>query len=184
MDKITQAVYDTLATRTEEIGKDIEEREVTDALISSGRYNAKYVESDLRPKRDNLRMKINYAADSAIQEAQNLINQYRKEAADRNRLDPAELTDDVKLLQPGIKLLPRDIEGMLERNSTNRTMTQIILRYAKENGIEMGGTWYIGGQQEEETAKALEGTLSYYRRWITTPDAKKMLDKFFGIIGQ
>ena len=182
MDKITQAVYDTLATKAEEIRQDIEAREAVDALISSGRYNAKYVESDLRPKRDSLRMKINSASESAIQEAQNLINQYRKEAADRNRLDPAELTDDVKLLQPGIKLEPRDIQGMLERNGTNRTMTQIILRYAKENGIDTGGMWYVGGQQEEETARALEGTLSYYRKWIATPDAKKMLDKFFGII--
>lgn len=183
MDKITQAVYDTLATKTEEIRQDIEAREAVDALISSGRYNTQYVESDLRPKRDSLRMKINSASDSAIQEAQNLVNQYRKKAADRNKLDPAELTDDVKLLQPGIKLEPRDIQGMLERNSTNRTMTQIILRYAKENGIDTGGTLFVGGQEEEATARALEGILSYYRKWIATPDAKTMLDKFFGIVG-
>jgi hypothetical protein len=33
---------------------------------------------------------------------------------------------------------------MLKRNSENRTMTQLILRFADEHGIETGGTYYVG----------------------------------------
>lgn len=64
------------------------------------------MKDDIYPKRDALRRKIETASEGAIQEARNLVAQYRADAAELNNLDPAELTDDVKLLQSGITLLP------------------------------------------------------------------------------
>lgn len=176
---IVQTVYSTLETRTDEISKDIAERDKLEEKIKSGRYSPQALKDDIYPKRDALRRKIQDASAGAIQEAKNLVEQYRQDAAKLNNLNPAELTDDVKLLQSGITLLPRDIQGILERNKGNRTMTQIVLRYAKEHDIDTGGTFYIGGQQEEQTARGLDTILLYYKNWIDKPNAKEMLTKFF-----
>ena len=178
---IVQTVFDTLEARTDEISKDIAERDKLEEKIKSGRYSPQALKDDIYPKRDALRRKIETASEGAIQEARNLVAQYRADAAELNNLDPAELTDDVKLLQSGITLLPRDIQGILKRNAGNRTMTQIVLRYAKEHNIDMGGTYYIGGQAEEENARNLDGILSYYKKWIDKPQAKDMLYRFFNV---
>ena len=35
--------------------------------------------------------------------------------------------------------------------------------------------------EEEETAKALDNVIYYYKNWIDKPNAKAMLNRFFGI---
>ena len=178
---ITQTVFDTLEARTAEISKDIAERDALEEKIMSGRYTQQALHTDIYPKRNALRRKIADASEAAIQEAKNLVNQYRADVAESNRLDPSQLTDDVKLLQPGIVLNPADIQGMLKRNEGNRTMLQVILRFAEANGIDTGKTYYIGGQAEENNARNLETILFYYKKWIDKPNAKDMLYKFFNV---
>ena len=178
---IVQTVYDALEVSSEEIGKTVSECDKLEEKIKSGRYSPQALKDDIYPKRDALRRKVQDDSAAALDAAKKLIAQYRADAAELNNLDPAELTDDIKLLQSGITLLPRDIQGILKRNSGNRTMTQIVLRYAKEHNIDMGATYYIGGQQEEETAQNLETILLYYKKWIDKPNSKEMLRKFFNI---
>lgn len=177
---IVQTVYDTLGAHTDEISAVIAERDALDEKIKSGRYSAQALK-EMNPMRDSLKRQVRDMCDAALQDASKHIDQYKADAAALNNLDPAELTDDVKLLQSGITLLPRDIQGMLKRNEKNRTMTQIILRYAKEHDIDTGGNYYIGGQQEAETARNLETIVFYYKNWIDKPNAKEMLDKFFNV---
>ena len=177
---IVQTVYDTLEAHTEEISKAIAERDSMEAEIKSGKYTPQALK-DMYPKRDELRRKVETMCDGAIKAARNHVDQYKADAEELNNLNPAELTDDVKLLQPGIRLKPRDIQGMLNRNADNRTMTQIILRYAEEQKIDIGKTYYIGGQQEQATGKKLDEILYYYRKWIDKPEARKMLNTFFGV---
>ena len=180
-ENITQTVYETLDSRTDDIigmgvaCKQIEEK------INSGRYSQKTIDNELKPKLDSMRINQRKACEDALNEARSLISQFREDNAKANQLNPAELTDDVKLLQSGIVLKPRDIEGMLERNENNRTMIQVILRYAEENKIDVGKTYYSGGQEEEKTAKALDSILYYYKNWIDKPNAKKMLNRFFNV---
>lgn len=178
---ITQTVYETLDSCTDDIigmgvaCKQIEEK------INSGRYSQKTIDNELKPELETMKKKHRKACDDALNEARSLISQFREDNAKANQLNPSELTDDVKLLQSGIVLKPRDIEGMLERNADNRTMTQIILRYAQENKIDTGHNYFIGGQQEEETARSLDNIIYYYKNWIDKPNAKRMLDRFFGV---
>lgn len=176
---ITQTVYNNLFTATEEISESVAKQEELQAKIDSNRYTGDTIRKEIVPKMDQLKEEIRRKSDAALKNAQDLIDKYRAEAAEANVLNPADITDDVKLLQSGITLLPRDIQGILDRNKGNRTMTQIVLRYAQEHNIDTGGTYYTGGQQEEEIAKALEGILFYYKNWIGTPRAMQMLDKFF-----
>ncbi len=101
---IVQTIFNTLEARTDEIGKDIAERDQLEERIQSGRYSPQALKDDIYPKREKLRRKIDNAAEAAIQEARSLISQYRADVAELNNLYPAELTDDIKLLQAGITL--------------------------------------------------------------------------------
>lgn len=175
---ITQNVYDHLKDSAEKIGKTVEERDTMNDLIKSGRFTQQALRDELYPKRDSLNREIDGAKREAIDAARKMIAEYREENQRAQRLDPAELTDDVKLMQPGIKLLRRDIEAILERNANNRTMTQLALRYAKDNGIDMGGTMYTGGSVEEATAQKLENVLFYFEKYLGRKDAIQMLDRF------
>ena len=178
---IVQTVYNTLSNHTEEIGKVVAERDKLEGEIKANRYTPVVLQEEIYPKRDELKRKIEIMCDTAFKDARGHIEQYRTDVADSNRLDPSQLTDDVKLLQPGIVLKPQDIQGMLKRNERNRTMIQVILRYAKENNIDAGGTFYVGGEAEEENARNLEGILHYYKKWIDKRNAKEMLNKFFHV---
>lgn len=184
MDKnIVKTVHTTLQKRADEIGKAVAEREKLEEKIKSGRYSSQTLNAEIRPKRDALRQEIRSSSDNAIKEAKALIEQYRKDADALNDLDPAEITDDIKLLQAGIPLLPRDIQAILKRNSGNRTMLQLTLRYAEEHKIDTHGTFYVGGQQEKETADNLDEMLYYVAKYIDKPEAKEMIDKFFNMNG-
>ena len=180
-ENIIQTVYETLDSRTDEIIGMASQVNELDRKINSGRYSQRTIDNELTPKMNELQDAYEKACKNALDEARIAIQQYRDDNARANQLNPAELTEDVKLLQSGIVLKPRDIEGMLERNVGNRTMTQVILRYAEENKIDIGRTYYTGGQEEEETARNLDNIIYYYARWIDKPNAKEMLNKFFGV---
>lgn len=175
---IVDSVYNALDSSTDELQESIQAMNTLEEKIKSGRYTDKVLKEEIYPKRDALRAKIRDDSARAISNARGLIEQYRADAEKLNNLNPAELTDDIKLLQDGIELRQSDIEGMLERNKENRTMTQIILRYAERHKIETGVV-YTGGQKEKETARNLESILYYYKKWIAEPNAKDMLRQFF-----
>lgn len=176
---IVQSVYDSLDASTAQIATKLEEFNRLGEEAKSGRYSQQGLH-EIYEKQDTLRGEIQNDSKTAINTAKSLVAQYRADSAERNNLNPAELTDDVKLLQSGIILRKNDIQGMLKRNASNRTMTQIILRYAEEHGIDTGVV-YNSGDEEEATAKNLEGILYYYGRWIDKPNAKSMLNRFFNV---
>ena len=178
MDNIVKGVYDLLGEKTGEIGKVIAEVNTVEEKIKSDRYTPQVVSGELYPERDRLKRKVRSMSDAALRDAKNLVEQYRQDVEKSNSLNPDDLTDDVKLLQSGIVLNASDIKWMIERNQGNRTMLQIILRYAAEHGIDTG-TIYSGGEDEMQTADNLDSIIHYYSRWIDTPNARAMLDKFF-----
>jgi hypothetical protein len=177
---IAETIYNDLKTSTNEIASVIAERDKLSADISSGRYSGDAIQKELEPQLIDARLKANRMIHDALQGAKNKVAQFRKDVASENNLNPADLTDDIKLLQPGIVLMERDIDGMLERNKDNKTMVQVILRYADEHNIKVNRV-YAGGTEEETIANNLDTILRYYENWIDKPDALVMLDKFFGV---
>lgn len=179
---INKTVYYYLKEANKEIAKLRKTYNENEEKIKSNRYTPQFKKEGLIPKREELRRKLQLACEDSIRDAKNLVAQYRKDAAELDNLNPADITDDIKLLSPGIKLLPRDIQGMLKRNEDNRTMVQIIMRYAKENNLDVGYNVYLGGEAERLTADALDTIINSYSRWIDTDNADSMLEKFFDIV--
>ena len=180
---ITSAVYDSLRESTEALAETKKEYDAVEKKASSGKYSHQELEKNIYPAMSRLRIQMRQDAEQAIRNAQGLVTKYRADNEALNRLDPAQITDDIKLLQSGIQLLPKDIDAILERSRGNRTMTQLAFRYAKEHNIDVAGLRgkYEYGRKEEELAKNLEGTVHIYERWITKPNALAMLDRFFGL---
>ena len=178
---ITEQVFKSLDESLNDIEKEVAEESRLAEAMQSGRYSSQALHNEIMPKRDEVHTRVKRMSYDALQKANNLISGYEKEVEASNQLNPEEITDDIKLLQAGIILKPRDIQGMLERNRENRTMLQIILRYAEEHKIDTGGTWYTGGRSELNEAKALKGVLQIYEKWITTKQAREMLYKFFNV---
>lgn len=178
---IVQTVFDSLEADTHEINKTRTEYAALDAKIKEGRYSNQTLQKEIYPKRDELKRKVEGGCASAIKKAHDMIATYREEADRLNDLDPSDITDDIKLLTAGVPLLDRDINAILTRNKGNRTMTQLALRYAKEHGIDMKGTFYVGGQAEREQANTLDGIVDYYARWIDKENNLDMLNRFFNV---
>lgn len=138
----------------EDIRETRENLKKTEDNISSGKYSSEYVSSTLYPQATDLRKRIGRISDEATAKAGKLIADYAAEIRASDALHPGDLTDDVKLLAPGIVLTRNDLVAMLARNEGNATMLQVILRYAKENGFDNLGVRYDGS---EEMARQVEG---------------------------
>lgn len=172
-------VYDSLSQSTEEISKTVDEYEQITAEMNGGRFSEKVIQGEMLPKQTALRRKIRDDSEAAIAAANAIVDEYEREIDESFAVDPEQLTDDVKLLQPGIILNERDISVMLKRNADNPTMQQLILRYAHARKISTGKFVSSFGQRERESANAIRSTIHYYAKRIGTKDAKDMLSKYF-----
>lgn len=150
-----------------------------DADISSGTFSEDHVRAVLRPKRAEITKEIDRAQDDARKEAQATINKFAKELRDADALNPAELTDDVRLLELGTTLRKKDILAILERNADNRTMTQLALRAAEDRGIDLDGLRYTTNESRARHAEALRHVVDVALRWSTEPQ-RNIFGKLFG----
>lgn len=183
MQNMINDVYTALKTSTANLQKKIAEYRAMEEKEKSGVYSADYVRTTLRPKMRELKESIERDKAAAISGAKGIVAAYQDELRDMDNLHPEDITEDAKLFTAGIKLKRRDIEAILARNQDNATMTQIALRYAEENGIDLGRDkkYYYGHQAEIQEAEGVASAVYYYEKWIDKDNAGKMLDRFFGI---
>lgn len=137
--------------------------------INSKMFSAEYVESELRPEIKRLRKESAELETKLVDKICTMCNSYITELNADDDLKPNSLTDDIKLLQTGITLTERDMKAMLKRNADNRTMSQILLRYAEEHNIETGMA-YEGNKPLIESVEALAGTIPTVVKWHNRPD--------------
>lgn len=151
-----------------------------EADIKSGKYDYFYIQKTLRPKADHL-YRVMEDRQSAIEKEFAAINrEYTAVLRDEDSLRADEMTEDVKLFTSGIKLTARDIQDIINRNSNNRTMTQLAIRYARENKLDVK-SWYIPAEQEAKSLDAVEYTINTILKWYKSPDAcKRMYDQLIG----
>ena len=183
MDNIVQAVYTSLKTSTEEIGKAAAERDALEAKIKENRYTSETLKNEIFPKKDALRAKVRDGISDALAAARGLVREYEGGIESRCSLDPAEITPDLQLLQSGIPMTEKDIKSMLSRNAKNKTMVQLILRFAEAHNISTGGTFFVAADKERETAKNLYSMIDLYSKYLDRPDGLTVLDQFFGMGG-
>lgn len=181
MQNMMNNVYSSLKENTAAIAGKIAEYRKLEAQEKSGDYSREYLEKKLRPQMLELKHSIERDKEAALSGARGIVEAYQNELRDKDNLHPEDITEDAKLFTAGIKLNRRDIEAILERNKENATMTQIALRYAEENGVDLGRKIYIGHQAEIQQAGGVKSAIDYYAKWIDKDNAGDMLNKFFNV---
>jgi len=181
---ITNVVYDSLLSSTQEIRTVAQEQTELEERAASGRYSAETVKNEIRPRIDDLKRQTRKLSEQAIADAKALVANYRADIDARNDLDPNEITDDIRLLQCGVPLTARDIEVILKRNESNRTMSVLALRYAEQHDLKIENrpfTFELETKAARDRADALDQTLLYFQNWITQKNAVEMLNRFFAV---
>lgn len=159
--QVKQKVEDTLKT-LQDLTKEVSK---IDSQMKSGRYVDSYIKETLLPQKRSLERQIADTRLKANMEIKDFCDEYIEELKSEDNLDPSKLTEDINLLKPGIKLKERDIKAMLERNADNHTMTQIILRYCEENGIDSGVVNFNGNQGIINNVSVIPTTVETSLKW-------------------
>ena len=176
---IVSDVYGVLRERTREAKQVKEKLSAVEEKIRSGNYSSKGL-GELYTQRDELKRELNIICSVALNESKKIVTDYQEQLRAEECLNPSELTDDVRLLSSGIPLLPRDVKAILERSKTNRTMTQLALRYAEAHDIDVGVEYKgnAGKITEAETLNSIAG--NYVKNWMQSDIADQMLGQYFG----
>lgn len=130
--KVTDSVQETRGKIREASAK------VRGLETSRKNYTAEYVNETLNPQIKALQGEIQAMREEGKKIVSEMCDTYRKELMEQDQLDPEKITADINLLNAGISLNADDLKTMIARNSGNRTMQQLILRYAADHKIETG----------------------------------------------
>lgn len=179
MQELLNSVYGNLKKSTAEIAELKKEYREYETKLLSGKYNEKYILGTIRPKMLEIKTKIEKRKEAALSSAKELVEAYQEQLRKADELNPEEITPDANLFNIGVKLNARDIKAILSRNENNNTMKQLALRYAKENGVDLGEHFSIGHENEIKEAGDVNTVIDYYSRWIDKENAETMLYKFF-----
>lgn len=141
------------------------------------KYSAEYKQIFAEQARQE-RRNIERIIENGKKACQAICDEYTAELRDADALRGADVNDDMKLLQGGVKLSRNDVQSMLNRNSSNRTMTQLILRYAEDNGIETG-VQYVGNKPKIDKVNSAMSAVDVALKWWHDPSTM-MFDKLIG----
>lgn len=173
-------VYEILKKKTLEASAVKKKIAELDADIGSGDYSTRKME-ELSEQRYDLAVKLRNIVAAARQEARQYVEKYKAELEEQDSLRGEDLTDDARLFTAGVPLTRADLEAILARNSGNRTMEQLTIRFAEANNIELP-VRYVGNRQAIEEADAFLSAVDLYcDHWIEDEKALDMLQKFFQV---
>lgn len=135
----------------------------------SGEYTAEYIAKNITPKQFELKRGMEKIQSKAYSDVKTLTDEMRMYLRGLDVLDPEELTDDVKILNSGVRLTRNDIQGIIDKNSENRTMIQLALRYANDNGIEGINTRYNPAESQMQTFESIHNVADVVIKWFDSP---------------
>ena len=133
--------------------------------IAENKEEIRSLERDIESMRSSGKTKI-----------ETLCNEYAAELQAEDALKGSEMTPDANLLTSGLSLTKDDLSSMLDRNQGNRTMLQLVLRYAKDHEIDMGLS-YVGNGEAIETLKAIPYTADVVMKWS---EQNEVFDRLMG----
>ena len=173
--------YNRVTSIVEESRRQLVELRKTKAELEqdmkSGRYTPKHIHDVIKPDIEGKRLAIEAQKERTADAIRAALSDFSVEMRAADALNPADITDDVRLLNCGIKLTERDLRDMLERNGGNRTMEQLVLRYAAEREMHLGAQ-YVSAESE------LHMLEQYLNRAVNTvvnfPERDDTYEQLFG----
>lgn len=143
----------------------VKERKDLQDMVESGNYSYEYLRDTIHPRLREIRDELSRIRYRVNDGAQSLTDQIKEGLEELDALNPEELTEDAKLFQSGIPLRKNDLEQIIKRNPGNRTMAQLVFRYAEDNKIDLGGN-YVNARSAGNYFNQIRGNVNYVSRWI------------------
>lgn len=134
-------------------------------------------------QRTALKTEISERAAKAKAELEALCDEEikRLEALDAPKAE--ELTEDVKLLNSGIKLTAKELVNLAQKQENKTaTMSRLINQYAEEHNIELpteGKINFVGHGKEINAAWHTKQVGEYFEKWLIDGSAAKNMSKVF-----
>lgn len=147
--------------------------------IRSGRY-APEVVSEMQAEIGNLKFRASQIKELTSIDISRKLKEYIETESEADMLNPADINDDVKLLNAGISITADEVQKLMDRNAGNRTTQQIISRYAKEHGIILARDYISAKKAANDNAEKMRMISQLYiDHWIDDNEqADNMLEQF------
>ena len=130
--------------------------------IDSGNYSEKRI-AELRDELHTAEQQFELIDREAMQTLGDLLTDIRGELAAEMALNGADITADAQLLP--FNLSEQELVTLLRKNEKNPTMVQLILKHAKERGLDLG-IHFIGNTEELAALEDLEYAIQTGLKWF------------------
>lgn len=184
-EKLMQSNYDTLRRARVDMGFDLDQLNGHEQDIKTGHYSAEGI-ATIQSEIDGLKKKISNQKMNLEASLTAKLDSFVSEHTPR--LDPEEVTDDIKLLNCGVKLREAEIEQLLNKCMGNYTMTILLLRYAEERELKLGNDIMgramlnTGSDALRTFAREERERIQYALKWLDNFEkGKEMLNRFYGV---
>ena len=142
-----------------------------------------------------IRANLTAARSSAIDQITAAAKKGRAEAEDWGTLNPSDLTDDVKLLQSGIRISQKEYDDLCQKYQNNGSMSRVLSEYAdqrnRENTDGLSGVMYktqlatVESKSQrwdklQRSAEMIMGNIdgSGFGKGVDNPIVSESVDKF------
>ena len=151
---------------------------VARASLANPKYSNEYRNETIQPQISKLTYQLRDLKQAAVSSIDKLSGEYADTlAVEMNTLKADELTDEIKLLNCGVKLTDRELETLFDRNAGNKTMQKIVTRYADEHNITIKRS--VDNTEYSESTRLLKSVGQMYARAFDNPRD----DRFYNEIG-
>ena len=129
--------------------------------VKAADQQIKQINDELKPeiakeKVSQIRANLAAARSAAVDQITAAAKKGRAEAEAWGTLNPSDLTDDVKLLQSGIRITQKEYDALCQKYQNNSSMSRVLSEYAD--------------QRNRENTKGLEGVM--YKTQLATVESK------------
>ncbi len=182
MSNIVNDVVASLEKDTKAYMEKAAELSALQAKINSDDY-AESLKREWRVKANSLRDTMEIMKKNAGNEARKIYDDKIEELRIADMPKSEELTDDVKLLNSGVKLTRDEVIYLLQKQENkNPTMHRLIMQYANEHKMDIPQEErvYINNHSAIMQLEGGKSAINYYLRWFDKPNAIDMLYKMYG----
>ena len=181
MKKYYDAVVRTLREKGKEIKKLNDEMSRITADINSKKYSAGYINDDLLPAYEAMKIRVKGLKAAALEDVHRLTEAKKAEISDAGQLRGKDLTEDAKLFSCGIPLTEQDIRHIVKRNAGNQTMINLAAKYAKQHELNTYDLYELADHSEElESCDTVNSIAARYcDQWIGNDAGFRQLDAYF-----
>lgn len=126
-----------------------ENKKVREFAAERSRYNPDYY--------NEKKAEMEAARDAILKAAQKQIDAHVSAFNEQfhDKLDASQITDDVKLLNCGLKLSAEDLHDIFDRSKGNPTMQMLVQRYANDNQVHGYNRQYVTAAMKREHVEGL-----------------------------